>query len=310
MNLKTDRKATGIAGGASLGRPTGSLPIALVIFLILLPSALDASEDPYFVTYSHHLEEPGNLEIAMNPLLARPSDGKSSFGSWMEFEYGTKAWWTTEFYLEGQSTHREGTLFTGYRIENRFRPLMENHWINPVLYFEFEHLNGASKTLQEVVGFDSQEDLRQPLAQTRREKEKEMELRLVLGSDFKGWNLSENFIAEKNLSNAPWEFGYAIGLNRPLRLSASALPCTFCRENFRLGAEIYGGLGDWHRLTFNSTAHYVAPVVLWELNRGVTAKISPGFGLTGSSVPFLFRFGISFEIPGFGQRARQLFRQH
>ena len=43
------------------------------------------------------------------------------------------------------------------------------------------------------------------------EKERELELKLILGSNYRGWNISENIIAEKNLSNEPWEFGYAVG---------------------------------------------------------------------------------------------------
>jgi len=51
-----------------------------------------------------------------------------------------------ELYLDGQSTSKESTVFTGYRWENRFRPLLREHWINPVLYVEFENINGADKT--------------------------------------------------------------------------------------------------------------------------------------------------------------------
>ena len=35
----------------------------------------------------------------------------------------------------------------------------------------------------------------------RGDVEREMELKLILGSNFDGWNLSENFIAEKNLAD-------------------------------------------------------------------------------------------------------------
>src|SRR6266849_4011391 len=96
-----------------------------------------AQERPYFVTYDHHMEEPGNFEVAFNPFLGVPKTASTFLGGWTEFEYGAMAWWTTEFYLNGQSTYHDSTLFTGYRWENRFRPLWGEHWINPVLYFEF-----------------------------------------------------------------------------------------------------------------------------------------------------------------------------
>src|ERR1700756_4102656 len=105
------------------------------LFCLALASALPLrSQENYIVTYSHELEEPGNLELA------------------------AKTWWTTELYLDGQTTSSESTLFTGFRLENRVRPLLREHWINPILYFEFEDINTADKALLEVVGHDSRAD--------------------------------------------------------------------------------------------------------------------------------------------------------
>ena len=55
----------------------------------------------------------------------------------------------------------------------------------------------------------ARDDLIGSNAEARQEKKRELELKLILGSNFRGWNISENIIAEKNLSNEPWEFGYA-----------------------------------------------------------------------------------------------------
>jgi len=198
---------------------------------------LQAQELPYFLTYSHHMEEPGSLEVSTS-LVSGQSKGINPFlGSLTELEYGTKGWWTTELYLDGQSTRHDSTLFTGFRLENRFRLLMHEHRINPVLYLEYESINGADKTLREVVGFDSKDDQSGSNAEARREHKREIEGKLIFSSDFKGWNLSENFIAEKNLQEGTWEFGYAIGLGRPLGLAATATPCNLCRENFTVGVE-------------------------------------------------------------------------
>ncbi len=273
----------------------------------LLAQPAQAQERPYFVTYDHHMEEPGALELSFNPVLGFPKDGNKFLGSWMEFEYGATGWWTTEFYLDGQTTWNESTLFTGYRWENRFRPLLGEHWINPVLYVEYEDVTEADKTLKEVVGFDSGRDI-EPNDETRHEREREIELKLILSSNFKGWNVSENFIAAKNLAGEAWEFGYAVAVARPLALAASPENCTLCRENFRLGLELYGGLGDWHNFTLSGASHYLGPVVAWDLPNGVTLRFSPTFGLTSESHRALIRFGVSYEIPGFGPRLRRMFR--
>lgn len=282
---------------------------AASILLSLFPSRGLAQEAPYFVTYDHHLEEPGNLELSTNALLGlAPRAGNGFLGNWTEFEYGVKGWWTTEFYLDAQSTWGEGALFTGFRWENRFRPLMGEHRVNPVLYAEYENLSGADKTFKEVVGFDSGFDNLEPNSQSRLETEREIETKLILSSAFKGWNVAENFITEKNLAGSEaWEFGYALGLNRPLASAASPSPCALCRENFRAGVELYGGLGTQQRFTLSGTSHYLAPLLAWDLPSGVTLRVSPTFGLTRVSHPFMIRLGISYEIPGFGGRVRRWF---
>jgi hypothetical protein len=160
-----------------------------VICAAVLGSTLRAGEWPYFITYSHQMEEPGNLEIATRNVTAKPTSGSRFLGSATELEYGLTGWWTTEVYLDAQSTHRDSTLFTGYRWENRFRVLPREHWINPVLYIEFENINGADKSLLEVVNHDGQDDLAGLNAETRQEKKRELEAKLILSSNARGWRV-------------------------------------------------------------------------------------------------------------------------
>lgn len=267
----------------------------LFLVLFFLAPLLLAQERPYFVTYSHEMEEPGNLEIELFNVVGHPPGANLFFGSNIEFEYGVKAWWTSEFYLDGQSTQNDSTIFTGFRWENRIRPLMREHWINPVIYAEFEDTS-ADKALREVVGHDGVPDFLESNAVARLDKEREMELKLILGSNYRGWNISENIIAEKNLSNDPWEFGYAWAVSRPLRFAASAHKCTFCAERFQAGLEMYGGLGDRYSFGLNHTSHYVGPTMNWAAPNGTTLSFSPQFGLNDYSIPHLYRFGISYEI--------------
>ena len=282
-----------------------ALTLASVLFLQPLARAGDG---PFFVTYSHQMEEPGNLEITTKNVSGKPGDGSRFIGSAAELEYGVKGWWTTEVYLDGQATAGDSTLFTGYRWENRFRVLRREHWINPVLYVEFEDINGADKTLLEVVGRDGKDDLMVPNAEARAEKEREIEMKLILGSYFKGWTVAENFIAEKNVSHAPYEFGYAVGFSRPLALAARPERCNFCAENFQAGVEMYGGLGTHADFGLRETSHYVAPTLAWTLANGTQFSASPTFGLTDTSARFLLRFGVSYEIDQFGRAASRLFR--
>ena len=273
--------------------------------LLVCAGACSAQEWPYFVTYAHDLEEPGNLEFEFKTTAGSPRFGNSFVGETVEFEYGAKAWWTTELYLSGQRTSNDSTIFTGFRWENRFRPISREHFINPVLYFEYENLNRADRSLLEVTGHDSISDLRLSNAQGRSETERSLEMKLILGSNVKGWNISENFISEKEMNDSePWEFGYAVGASRPLASAASAKPCLLCRENFSAGAELYGGLGDLDGLGLKATSHYAAPTVVFNIPRGPVLSFSPGFGLNDNSVGVIYRFKLSYEIPQLFSRIR------
>ncbi|MGC8548533.1 MAG: hypothetical protein ACP5M4_02430 [Acidobacteriaceae bacterium] len=262
-----------------------------------------AQEMPYFVAYSHHLEDAGDLEVAVKSASGQPGPSDRFYGEELEFEYGTRAWWTTEIYLDVQSTENESTIFTGFRLENRFRLLMKEHVVNPVLYAEFEDVNAADKGLLEVVGHDGVPDLLEDNAVARKDKQRELELKLILSSDVKGWNIAENFISEKNLTIAPWEFGYALAASRPLAFRARARACRFCAEKIRVGAEMYGGLGDTDSLGTRDTSHYVAPVAGWSLPRGFSLTGSVGFGLNEYSLSRVYRVGLSYEIEDVGRRS-------
>lgn len=229
-------------GGRALNHVGNVLLFLLVsvCFVFVSAAPVHAQVRPYFVTYDHHLE-PGNLEIANESVFATQRGAGNFMGYLLEREYGVKGWWTTELYLDGQSTFGDSTLFTGYRIENRFRPLWCEHWINPVLYVEYVDVNEADRAFREVVGHDIEADHAEPNAHTRPEREREIEFKLILSGNARGWNISENFITEKNLAGGSWEFGYSLGVSRPLALAASPRPCTFCRENFVAGIEVPSG---------------------------------------------------------------------
>jgi hypothetical protein len=276
---------------------------------VTLPA--NAQESPYIVTYDHYLEEPGSLEVEYFSTFGTQRDGNDWVAYWAEFEYGATAWWTTEVYLDGQSTFNDGTLFTGFRWENRFRVLQREHFINPVLYVEYEQINGADKILKEIEGHDVEADNGDPNAIARQDHDHELEFKLILSKNFKGWNFAQNTIAVKNLTGGnPWEFGYAIGASRPLALKASSKRCSFCAENFVAGVEMYGGLGDRYSFGLNDTSQYLAPVVAWNLPSDWTLRLSPGFGLNDNSHRFLLRWGVSREFSGFGAALARLFGGH
>lgn len=260
-------------------------------------SPVFAQERAYFVTYDHYLEERGNLEIAAATTTGVPKgDNHSYTAPWVEFEYGVTGWWTAELYLEGVTTNGDGRAFTGWRLEHRFRPLKSEHRVNPVIYFEYESISEASRIQKEVVGAGALEF--EPISELNEEHAHELEGKLILSSTARGWNLSENFIVEKNLSeDEGLEYGYSIGIAHALGGLASATRCRLCRENFTVGAEFYGGLGSSQGFERTEQRHYLAPVVGWRVGDRTFLKASAGFGLTEASDRYLVRVGVSYEFP-------------
>lgn len=280
---------------------------SMLILVAAAVSVAAAQESPYFVTYDHHLEEPGNLEIETSSTTGVPRSGQHLyFAPYMEFEYGVTGRWTSELYLEGQSTSGDSTVFTGWRFENRFRPFAREHWINPVLYLEYESINEASRIQKEVVG--NAPDFSEPNSITSKEHVHEIEAKLILSSNVHDWNIAENFIAEKNVTvGEGFEFGYAFGVSRPLASMASSSNCRFCRENFAAGVEMYGGLGSTLGFGLHDTAHYLGPVIAWQIGDNSSVHFSPAFGLTQGSSPVLLRFSYHFEVQGFGGKVARMF---
>jgi hypothetical protein len=282
------------------------LGILVLGLAICVPAA--GQEAPYFVTYDHHLEEPGNLEIESSTTIGIPRKNQHFyFAPYGEIEYGVLGRLTSELYLEAQATAADSAVFTGWRLENRFRPLRREHRVNPVLYLEYENLNEASRIQKEIVGTAT--DWNEPNSEASQTRAHELEAKLILSSDVRDWNVAGNFIVEKNVSaEEGLEFGYAAGVSRPLSTIASGKDCRLCRENFALGAEIYGGLGSTAGFGFHDTAQYLAPVVRWQLGDNSSLRFSPAFGLTHGSNAVLLRFGYSYEVRGFGSKLASMFR--
>jgi hypothetical protein len=264
-------------------------------------------DTPYFVTYDHHLQDLGTLEISTNSTSGIPRSGQTAFfAPYAELEYGVRSWWTSSFYLEGQSTIGDTDSFTGWRIENRFLPIGGDHRVNPVLYLEYEDINEASRIEKEIVGFAPIGN--EPNAELQQVHAHELKGKLILSSDFHNCNVAENFIVEHNFSrNEGYEFGYSFALSRMLSETSVQAGCVWCRDKVGLGIELYGGLGSSRLFGFQETAHYIAPVVLWQVSPNSAIHISPTIGLTHNSNPVLLRFGYSYEIDSFGRKLRNLF---
>ena len=255
----------------------------------------EAQEPPYFVTYDDYLEEQGGVEVSVYTTSGNPRDGSNAyFAPWIEVALGVTKWWTSELYLEGVSMHHEGSAFTGWRLENRFRVLRGDHAINPILYAEYEHVNEATRIQKEIVGIGPLPTA--PLIDQTEQAARELEARLILSSHLAQWNVSENVIFEKNFSASEGiEFGYSVGISRPLG-DAKDATCRVCLGRFAAGVEAYGGLGSTQTAALGDTRQFVAPTIAWRLGGESQLKASIAIGLTDNSDRFLFRVAFSRDV--------------
>jgi hypothetical protein len=283
-------------------RPSQVAFLLWFLFGIAGAAPARAQERPYFVTYDHDLAGFRELEISVLNTAGSPKGTDSAYSApWTEIGFGITDWWTTELYLEGVATGRDGSGFTGWRSEHRFRPLKGTQHVNPVLYVEFEHINEASRIQKEITGSGPLPF--GPIGDLLEQYSNELEARLIFSSDFRGWNVSENAIFEQNLTHSEGvEFGYAVGVSRALGDPANGKSCRVCLEHFVAGVEAYGGLGTSGGGSVTDTRQYVAPVFAWHLSERTTLKASIGFGLTSPSDHYLVRVGWSYEPPVWGGR--------
>lgn len=282
------------------------LQLAMAVLLAACQRA-NAFEDTYFVTDHHHLPEAGALGIANYSVFGVPKVGNQFIGSQMELEYRVTNWWATQVQFNGQSTWNDSAIFTGYTWSNKFKLFPDNHWVNSALIVEWEDANAADKCIAEIEGRAAEEDFALSNNELRKLHEHELEMKLIVSRDYKGWNFAGNVIAAKNLTGEPWEFGYSLGTSRPLSTDEVDGHCLFCRRSISAGLEFYGGLGDAHSFGLQNTPHYLGPEMSWKLTDRLAIKVGPHFGLTPQSQRFLAHFGVIYDIPKFNQRMAELF---
>lgn len=225
--------------------------------------------------------------------------------------------WETELMLEGQKTSGEGYQFTGWRWENRYRLFEYGTFLNPGLYVEYENLKPTTKYIMEISGrTDRPED-------PERSTERILETRLILGQDFGDkLSVSFNWINETDVfvrTSGQTDFGYALGLNYMIynadggkaenhgvhnhKHAVASAAATADRQwaiaHVKLGAELFGGLGDTSLgMTINPdvTERYLGLNVMTHLRNGLHFMIGGAVGLTEVSQRGLVRLGVGYEL--------------
>ena len=69
----------------------GSCSLLCCLALIFILPKTAGAQESLFVTYTHHMEETGSLEISTKAVSGFPNGAHTFLGNALEFEYGTKA---------------------------------------------------------------------------------------------------------------------------------------------------------------------------------------------------------------------------
>lgn len=272
--------------------------IASVICGLCCSTTASAGNESNFVLYDHHTDKRGTTEInALNDFSSAAPGDASYAAQLVEMERALTDQWTAALYFEGDKIDDENYAFGGWRLESRYRLLPYGAFLNPVLYVEYEDLRPAHRYLLEVVGrTDGPES----------DSGHEIESRVILGHDFSDrFDVAFNWINDVNLRTGNWEFGYALGLNYTAfelpegQASGRAAVKRDGLKEVKLGAEVYGGLGDSSLgLTLDPgvTQHYAELNLRGEFESGFHAQVGAAVGLTPDSERGLVRFLVGYEF--------------
>jgi hypothetical protein len=282
-------------------RLAARVTICCIVGVMLCGSPALAGNEANFVLYDHHTEKQGTREInVLTDFSGGAPDEPSYAAQLIEIEAAITDQWMAALYFEGDKIDGSEEAFGGWRLESRYRLFPYGVFLNPVLYVEYGDLQSAHRYLLEVVGRNDAPE---------GEAGRELESRLILGQDLgENFDVAFNWINDVNLSSGNWEFGYAMGLNYTVfvRPDASAGGHGgFAADNWelkevKLGAELYGGLGDSDLgLTLDPqlTQHYAGLNLRGEFENGLHAQVGAAVGLTDDSERALVRlmFGYEFE---------------
>jgi hypothetical protein len=288
-----------------------SSALALVIVTCLLAKQSWAGNEANFVLYDHHTDEKGETEVNLlsdfsNAVGENPRYSAQLF----EIERALTDRWEAAVYLEGDKIDGEDYLFSGLRIESRYRLFDYGAFLNPVLYVEYENLHPDHKYLLDVTG-------RTDTPEGPETWEHEIETKLIVGRDItKKLDVAFNWINETNIDTGRWEFGYALGFNYALVGEADQEAEEHEHEGrgehgpapkgggwaikeVKLGGEVYGGLGDSTlglTLDPNVTQQYAGLNLKTEWANGLHLMIGGAAGLTSESERGLLRLMIGYEF--------------
>jgi len=106
-----------------------------------LPRIASTGEEALIGTYDHYWKSLAAWLRTFHVGTHAPATTFMPVG--LELEYGVKAWWTTELYWMPDDVHDSTVYWVS--LGEPFPAVQREHFINPVLYIEYEQISEADR---------------------------------------------------------------------------------------------------------------------------------------------------------------------
>ena len=207
------------------------------------------------VTQSYETTKRGEFEVELyNDINFPESDQDDTYHSThqIELEYGVLDHLQVAYYEVYTWDRAQDWERDAFKVEAKLRFAEAGQWpVDLALYTEYANPDGHREIRSDV-----------------------LENKVILSKDLGPWNLTGNFIFEKELNTgADWEYEVTTGVSYALTART------------RLGVEIKEGLGDAGNFEVFSPNQplYVIPGIYTSITPHVRLLVGPAFGLTRSS---------------------------
>ena len=229
-----------------------SILAAAVGLLVLAPRPAHADLRDYIFNQGYYTPKKGEFEVELyndyNFTDTANSDEDSSKHQ-VELEYGLTSHLALAYYEVYGWNREEDFNREELKVETKYRFLEAGELpVDIALYAEYVNPNGH----QEV-------------------RSDEMELKLILSKNLGPWNVTGNFIAEREINqHDPWALEYTLGVSYPIH------------PKVHLGLEIKETLGKTDNLGIHRDDHefQLMPVVAASLTPHSRILFGPAIGLT------------------------------
>ena len=233
-------------------RRSASIATAALGLLLLTPRPAHAEPRSYIFNQGYYTPEKGEFEVALyndyNFIDTDDSDLDTSKHQ-IELEYGVTSHLQLAYYEVYGWSREEDFERDELKVEGKYRFLEAGELpVDVALYAEYVNPNGH-----------------------REIRSDEMELKLILSKNLGRWNVTGNFIAEREINeHDPWALEYTLGATYPVH------------PKVNLGLEIKESLGDSADFGIDRKDHsfQLMPVVAASPTPHMRILFGPAIGLT------------------------------